>query len=115
MSTASEVVAQIREDREKRKAEEARWARLRAEANPPVWFVVLAVVAGSGGMLALAAYFLKHPDVMRSPVGPLIVPCAAILSLIAWLAQRREKAIVKAIKEESPALFEKLKTERLIR
>jgi hypothetical protein len=66
-------------------------------------------------MLALAAQLQKHPDVMRSPVGPKIMPCAAILCLVAWLAQRREKAPLRAVRDESPALCEKLKAERLIR
>lgn len=115
MSTASDVVAQIRRDREKQKAEEARWARLRAEANPPGWFIALAVVTAFGGMLALATYLLQHPDAMRSSVGPLMMPCAAVICLVAWLAPRREKAIVRAVKEEAPALYEKLKAERLVR
>lgn len=115
MNTTTQAIVQVRDERAKREAEVARWTRYRVEANPPVWFVVLAVVASLAGMLALAEYLLGHPDALRSPFGFLIVPGAAILSFGVRLQQRREKAIIRAIKDEAPELFEKLKEERLIR
>ena len=115
MSTTTQTIVQIRDERAKRKAEEARWTRYRIDANPPVWFTVLAVVASFYGILALAEYLLGHPDALRSPFGPLLVSGAAILTIGMRLLQRREKAILRAIKDEAPELFEKLKEEQLIR
>jgi hypothetical protein len=45
----------------------------------------------------------------------LLVSGAAILTIGMRLLQRREKAILRAIKDEAPELFEKLKEEQLIR
>ena len=115
MSTTTQVLAHIREERAKHAAEEARWTRYRAAANPPVWFVVFATVAAFVGLLLFASFLLKHPDAIRSPIGLLIVPFSGLLCFGAWLAQRREKALVAAMKEEAPELFEKLKSQGLIR
>jgi hypothetical protein len=115
MSTTTQAIVQIREDRAKREAEKQRWTRYRIEANPPMWFVVLAMIASLAGMIAFAGYLLGHPNAIRSPFGLLIAPGVAILYFGAWLSQRREKALIRAIREEAPALFEKLKAERLIR
>lgn len=115
MSTTTQTIVQIRDERAKRKAEEARWTRYRIDANPPLWFTVLALFAAFYGILALAEYLLGHPDALRSPFGLLIFPGAAILTFGMRLLQRREKAILRAIKDEAPELFEKLKEERLIR
>jgi antibiotic biosynthesis monooxygenase (ABM) superfamily enzyme len=115
MSTTTQTIVQIRDERAKREAEEARWTRYRTDANPPVWFTALALFAAFYGILAFAEYLLGHPDALRSPFGLLIFPGAAILTFGMRLLQRREKAILRAITDEAPELFEKLKEERLIR
>ena len=115
MSTTTQALTQIHEDRVKRKVEEARWERYRREANPPAWFAVVVGVTSLAGMIVFAEYLLEHPDALNSWIGILIGPFAGILSLGAWLSQRREKAIIRAIKEQAPMLFEKLREERVIR
>jgi hypothetical protein len=115
MSTTLEVLTEFRETRRKQKAEEARWENYRREANPP-WPVMIALVlVGFAGMVALAAYLLANPSAFRSPFGLLIIPVTGLLQLVVKLAQRREKALVLAIKEEAPELYEKLKAEQLVR
>jgi hypothetical protein len=115
MSTTQQVLAEFRETRQKQKVEEARWERFRREANPPWPLVIALALVGFAGMVTLAAYLLANPSGFRSPFGLLIVPVAGLLQLVVMLAQRREKALVLAIKEEAPELYEKLKAEQLVR
>jgi len=115
MSTTQQVLAEFHETRLKQKAEEARWEHYRREANPPWSLVIALVLVGFAGMVTLAAYLLANPNAFRSPFGLLIVPIAGVLQLVVKLAQRREKALVLAIKEEAPELFAKLKDEQLVR
>ena len=115
MQTTTQAIAQVHEERLKREEEEARWSRYRAEANLPAWLPFLAMVFMAGGMLFFAGYLIQHPTALRSPYTIFITPVAALLYFGSRLSQRREKAIIRAIKEEAPALFEKLKIERIIR
>jgi energy-converting hydrogenase Eha subunit C len=115
MSTTQQILAEFREIRLKQKAEEARWENYRREANPP-WPIVIALVfVGLAGMLVAAAYLRVNPHALRSPFCLLIIPVAGLLQLVVKLAQRREKALALAIKEEAPELYEKLKAEQLVR
>ena len=115
MSTIQQVLAEFRETRRKQKMKEARWDHYRREANPPWPLVIALALIGVAGMVMLAAYLLANPGVLRSPFGLLIVPVAGLLQLVVMLTQRREKALVLAIKEKAPELFEKLKAEQLVR
>ena len=86
----------------------------RREVHPPAWFAALALVAFLAGMIAFAEYLMGSTHALPGRVGMLVGPCIGILSLGVWLAKRREQAIIRAIKEEAPALYEKLREERVI-
>jgi peptidoglycan/LPS O-acetylase OafA/YrhL len=115
MSITTQVLAELRGERLKRDAEEARWAQYRREASSPAWIVIVVVLAALGGMIGLAAFMLKHPEAIRSPFGLLIVPCSVVLLLALSIEKRREKTFLRIVRDEAPALYEKLKEERLVR
>ena len=115
MNITAQVLAEVRDERQKRDADAARWAKYRRDANPPAWIVVLLVVAGLAGMLALAMVLLEHPNLIVTPLGFLIVPVSACLAFAAKLGKRREATLILIVREEAPDLHEKLREERLIR
>jgi hypothetical protein len=114
-SQTQQALAEFHETRKKQKADEARWDRYRQEAAAP-WQIVLALsLVGSVGMIVLAATLLANPSALRSPFILLVVPLAGGVQLMLKLAQRREKALALAIKQEAPELYVKLKAEQLVR
>jgi len=115
LSQTQQVLAEFHETRKKQKADEARWDRYRREAAAPWQTVIALSLVGVVGMIALAAYLLANPSALRSPFIFLIVPLAGGVQLILKLAQRREKALALAIKQEAPELYAKLKAEQLVR
>jgi protein-S-isoprenylcysteine O-methyltransferase Ste14 len=115
MNITTQVLAKVRDERQKRDADAARWAKYRRDANPPAWIVILLVVAGLAGMLVLASVLLQHPKSIFSPLGILIVPVSAFLAFAAKLDKHRQTTLIRIVQEEAPDLYAKLREERLIR
>lgn len=114
MSTSSEVLSAIREERLKEKNEAERWAGYRRAANPPLWFIALVGIAVFGGMLTLAAYLLSDPHGSLATLKLVTLPVIAVLWIGSWLLKRREQAIAQVLRTEVPEVYEKMKAERLI-
>ena len=114
MNTTNGVLDAIREERMSDKKEAARWASYRRAANPPVWFIVILSVAIFAGVLAFTSYLLSDSQPSLSTVKLVVLPAFSVLYVGSWLLKRRDRAIARVLMAESPKLYEKMRTERII-
>lgn len=117
MKIASQALAEMNEQRLQKEAEDERWARIRREAGPDTWLLILIVFAVLGGLLVFAFYVSGHAGMVRraSWLVWALAPLSFLFIFASWMARRREAALVRLIREEAPGLYEKLRERKVIR
>jgi hypothetical protein len=114
MSTAHEVLHELKMARVRSEEEERKWAERRRQCRSPdvlwpVWggmFLLVCVL----GML----WVRNHPGDWRAlpytPAATLLI----MLPAIVFMWRRREKALLEIVATEAPQLFQKLKEEGIV-